>query len=167
MSPFLKKCRISSIDRIIKCFTWKDANAAEISKELDSVYKDNAPFYRIVVKCLVRFKHLQRAFEDSSRTNRPSTITTDQSIQAVQQIVMHDRQISICHIDYELSIPTTTIYEIMSKYLGIKKASIRWVRKLFSSIQHVSHLDCCQEFLQENEVNPDNYFRHIVTGDET
>ena len=27
-------------------------------------------------------------------------------------------------------------------------------------------MDCCQELLQESEVNLDNYFHRIVTGDE-
>ena len=55
----------------------------------------------------------------------------------------------------------------MSNYLGMKKASTRWVPKLLTPIQRANRLDCCQELLQESEVNPDNYFHRIVTGDET
>ena len=49
----------------------------------------------------------------------------------------------------------------------MKKVSTRWVPKLLSPIQHPTLVDCCQALLQASEVNPDDYFDRIVTGDET
>ena len=69
-----------------------------------------------------------------SRTGCPSTIPTHQNIQAVERVVMRDWQISVRHIPYELPIPTTTVYEIISNHLGMKKVSTRWGPKLFTSI---------------------------------
>ena len=77
---------------------------------------------------------------------------------------MRDGQISVRRVAYELCIPTTMIYEIMSSRLGMK-ASTRWAPKLVTPIQHANHVNCCQELLQESEVNPDNYFDRVVTGD--
>ena len=79
---------------------------------------------------------------------------------------MRDRQISVRHLVYEVAIRKTTIYEIMSAHLSMKKISTRWVPKLFTPIQRANCVDCCQEFLQENEVNLDDSFDRIVTGDE-
>ena len=110
---------------------------------------------RPIAKWVAQFKEPKRAFEDSPRTGRPSTITTDQNIEAVERIVM-----PACCVAYELPIPTTTIYEIMSNHLDMKKVSTRWVPKLLTRINRV---DCCQELLQGSEVNPDNYFHCIVT----
>ena len=117
---------------IIKFFTRKGLNATEISKKLDSVYKDDAPSYRTVVKWVTEFKEPKCAFEESPRTGRPSTITTDQNIEAVERIVMPDRQVSVRRLVYELTTPTTTVYEIMSNHLGMKKVSIRWVPNTYS-----------------------------------
>ena len=58
-----------------------------------SVYKDDAPSYCIVAKWVAEFKEPERGFEDSSRTGRPSTITTDENIQVVERIGMRERQI--------------------------------------------------------------------------
>ena len=83
---------------------------------------------------------------------------------------MHDRQIAVRRLAYELDIPTTTtttVCEIMSNHLGMKKVSRRWIPKLFTSIQHANRVNCCQELSQESEVNLDNYFHRIVTNDET
>ena len=78
---------------------------------------------------------------------------------------MCDRQISVRHVAYELGNPTTMIHEIMSNHLGMK-ASTRWAPKLITPIQHANRVNCCQELLQESEVDPDNYFHRIVAGDE-
>ena len=80
---------------------------------------------------------------------------------------MCDRQISVRRVAYELALPTSTVYEIMSDYLGMKKVSTRWVSNLLKPIQRANRVDCCQELLKESEVNPDNYLDRIVTGDET
>jgi [histone H3]-lysine36 N-dimethyltransferase SETMAR len=152
---------------VIKFFTRKGLNATEISKELDNVYKDSAPSYRTVAKWVAEFKDPERGFEDSPRTGRPSTTTTDENIEAVEQIVMRDRQISVRRVAYELGISTTTVYEIMSNQLGMKKVSTRWVPKLLTPIQRANRVDCCQELLQESEVDPGNFFDRIITGDET
>ena len=57
---------------VIKFFIRNGLNITEIGKELDSVYKDDIPSYRIVTKWVAKFKDLERGFEDSPRTNHPS-----------------------------------------------------------------------------------------------
>ena len=138
-----------------------------ISKELNSVYKNDAPSYCTVAKWVAEFKEPEHAFEDSPRTGSPSAITTHQNIKAVERIVMRDRQISVRLLAYKLPIPTTTVYETMSNHLSMKKVSTRWVSELLTPIQHANRVDCCQEILQQSEVNLDRYFHRIVTGDET
>ena len=152
---------------VIKFFTRKGLNTTEISKELDNVYKDSASSYCNVAKWVAEFKDPERAFEDAPRMGRPSTITVDQNIEAIERIVMRDRQISIRRLAKELAISKTTIHEIMDNQLGTKKVCTRWVPKLLTSIQRVNRVDCCQELLQQSKINPDNFFHSIVTGDES
>ena len=98
---------------------------------------------------------------------RPSTITADENIEAVEGIVMRDRQISTRRVADELAIPKTTVYEIMKNHMGMKKVCTRWVPKLLTPVQRVNRVDCCQELLQQSEVNPAKSFDCIVTGDES
>ena len=72
----------------------------------------------------------------------------DENIQAMERIVIGDWQISVRRLVYELAIPTTTVYEIMSNHLGMKKVSTRWLPKLLTPIQHANYVDCRQEPLQ-------------------
>ena len=97
---------------------------------------------------------------------RPSTITADENIEAVERIVIRDRQISIHRLAEELAIPKTTIHEIMNNHMGMKKVCTRWVPKLLALIQRANRVDCCQELLQQSEVNSAKFFDYIVTGDE-
>ena len=161
--------KMSNIEHraVIKFFTRKGLNAIEISKELNNVYKDSAPSYRTVAKWVAEFKDPERAFEDAPRMGRPSTITADENIEAVERIVMRDRQISIRRLAEELAIPKTTIHEIMNNHMGMKKVCTRWVPKLLTPIQRANRVDCCQELLQQSEVNPAKFFDCIVTGDES
>ena len=151
---------------VIKFFTRKGLNAIEISKELDNVYKNSALSYSTVAKWVAEFKDPERGFEDAPRMGRPFTITTDENIKAVERIVMRDRQISVRCVAYELTIPKTIIHEIMDNYMGMKKVCTRCRPKLLTPIQRANRVDCCQELLQQSEVNPTKSFDCIVTGDE-
>ena len=97
---------------------------------------------------MAEFKNPERAFEDVSRMDRLSTITADENIEAVERIIMRDRQISVPRVAYELDIPKTTIHEIMNNHMGMKKVCTRWVPKLLTPIQRANRVDCCQELLQ-------------------
>ena len=124
MSSFLKHVEYRASGGH-KVFRSESLNATEISKELESIYKDDASSYRAIAKRVAEFKEPERTFEDSPRASRPSIITTGQNIEAVGRIVMHDRQISVRRLAYELTMPTTTVYEIVSNHLGMKKVSAR------------------------------------------
>ena len=132
--------KMSNIEHrpVINFFTRKGFNAIEISKELDNVYKDSAPSYRTVAEWVTEFKDLERAFQDEPWMGRPSTITADENIEAVERIVMCDRQISIHLLAEELAI----IHEIMNNHMGMKKVCTRWVPKLLTLIQRANRVHC-------------------------
>ena len=76
---------------IIKFFTRKGLNTTEISNELNNVYKDSAPSYRTVANWMIEFKNPERDFEDAPQMGRPTTITIQGNIEAVERIVMRNR----------------------------------------------------------------------------
>ena len=117
---------------VIKFFTRKGLNATEIHKELDNVYKDSAPSYRTVAKWVAEFKDLEHGFEDAPRSGRPSTTTIDENIQAIERIVMRDRQISVRRVANELGISKSRVHDIMNNHLGSKK--VKPIRSSFSVV---------------------------------
>ena len=105
-------------------------NAIEISKELDNIYKDSALSYRTVAKWVAEFKNPEHALEDALRMGHPPTITADENIEAIEQIIMRDRQISVPSLAEELAI----IHEITNNHMGMKKVCTPWVLKLLTPI---------------------------------
>ena len=143
-----------------RCY-FGDKNKRNYNGRTESYH--SAPSYHTVVKWVTEFKDPERAFEDAPPNGPPSTITADENIEAVERIVVRDGQVSIRRLGEELAV----IYETMNNHMGMKKVCRRWIPKFFTPIQPANSVDCCQELLQESEVNPDNFFGSIVTGDES
>ena len=142
------KCRISSIDRS------SSFSPRKISMKLRSVRNwivSTRTILRPIVPSpsgLLNLKSHNMTSEIYLEwTVRPSTITTDENIQVIQQIVMCDRQACVRRVAYKWAIPTTTVYEIISNDLDMNKISTRWILKLLTPIQHANRVDYCQEFL--------------------
>ena len=152
---------------VIKFFTRKELNATEIYQELDNMYKDSAPSYRTVAKWLAEFKDPESGFENAPRGDRPSTITTDENSQAIERIVIHDRQISVRRVADELGISKSRVHDIMSNQLGMNKVCTRWVPKLPTPLQRINRVECCQELPQEREADPAKFFGRIIIGGES
>ena len=55
----------------------------------------------------------------------------------------------------------------MSDYLEMKKVSTGWVPKLFTPLQRVNRVYCCEKLLENCNQNPTGLFGRLVTGDET
>ena len=91
---------------------------------------------------MTEFNNPERAFEDAPRMGHTSTITADENIQAVQRIVICDRQVSVCRVAEELPIPKTAIHEIMNNHMDMKKVCTRWVKKLLTPIQRPFRVHC-------------------------
>ena len=51
----------------------------------------------------------------------------------------------------------------MGNQLDMKKVCTQWMLKLLTPIQHANRVDCCQELLQQSEVNPDSFFHSIMS----
>ena len=91
---------------------------------------------------MTEFRNLERGFEDAPRMGRPSTITTNENVEAVQWIEMRDQQVSVRRIPYRLGILKTIIHEIMNNHMGMKKVWTRCRPKFFTPIQRPFRVYC-------------------------
>ena len=88
---------------------------------------------------MAEFNNLEHGFEDAPRMGRrPSTITAQENIKAVERIVMRNRQISVRHPAEELAV----IHEIMDNQLGMKKVCTQERPKLLTRIQRANRVHC-------------------------
>ena len=123
---------------VIKFFNRKGLNSFEIIKDLNNVYKDSAPSYYTVAEWVAQFNDPERGFEDAPRMGRPSTITANENIEAVERIVMLNQHVSVRHLAEELTI----IHEIMNNHMDMKKVCTRCRQKLLTPIQRPFRVHC-------------------------
>ena len=99
---------------VIKLFSHKELSITEITKELADIYSDSAPSYRTAAKWVAELKVPAPGFEDALRSGRSPTPVADESIRAVEESVMRDKQISARYVADALAISKTLPYEIIS-----------------------------------------------------
>ena len=79
---------------------------------------------------------------------------------------MRNRHTSVRHVADELAISETSLYEIISDYLVMKKVCTRWVLKLSTPLQGVDRVDYCEELPRNYNQVPTGSFGRIVTRSE-
>ena len=84
---------------------------------------DNAPGLSTMQKRAEEFKRGQKSLEDNPRSGRPATVTTQEVIDRVHQIVMGDRRLTISHMTEEVGISRERVENILYKILGMSKVS--------------------------------------------
>ena len=73
---------------VVKLFTRKRLSATEITGELADIYGGSALSCCTVAKRIAKFKDPIRGFEDALRSGRPTTALIDESIRALEEVVM-------------------------------------------------------------------------------
>jgi predicted XRE-type DNA-binding protein len=73
-------------------------------------------------------------FEDAPRSDRSSTTTIDENIQATERIVRRARQISVRRVANELGVSKSRVHDIINNHLGMGKVCTRWVPKLLTPL---------------------------------
>jgi hypothetical protein len=85
----------------------------DIYKRLVVVYGDHALSRTKVFEWAHCFKNGQLNIEDGPRCGRLITATDDQTVKAVENLIIEDRRITIQQIAYSLDISTGTVYGII------------------------------------------------------
>ena len=124
---------------VIKFFTCKRLSATEIIKEFSDVYSDSAPSYHSAAKWVAEFNDLTRAVEGAPQSNRPPAALANESIRVVEEVMMRViDKLSVRHVADELDISATSLDEIISDYLEMKKVCMRWVLKPLTPLQRAN-----------------------------
>ncbi|KAH0817832.1 hypothetical protein GEV33_004959 [Tenebrio molitor] len=119
---------------------------------------------------LLLFKHwismVENSLDDDLRPGRPvDTITLD-VIEKTKYLVLEDLRLKERQLAPLLGVSETTVFRILHEYLGMKKASARWVPRMLSQFQMRVRMEMCEHFLTLCGDEPDLIINRFVTGDE-
>ncbi|XP_041354235.1 protein GVQW3-like [Gigantopelta aegis] len=102
----------------------------EIHEDMVVTLGEDAPSYSMVKKWAAEFKHGRKSLKDDSRSGRPVTDTTQETIAKIHDIIMADRQVTERYIATELGISQERVHAVIHNELQMSNVSARWVPKL-------------------------------------
>ena len=90
---------------VIRYLGLKGLTHKEIHEDMVVKLGENAPLYSMMKKWAAEFKRDRECLEDDPRPRRSVTVTTQETIGKIHDIIMADRRVTEQYIATELGIP--------------------------------------------------------------
>ena len=89
--------------------------------ELNSIFVDEAPSKTTVYRWYTEFNRGRRSLTDEFRKSRPKAVVVPENIDAVHELILQDRQVTLREIEASLGISGTSIHSRLHEHLAVKK----------------------------------------------
>ena len=152
---------------VIKFLYLKKMSCKDILNEILSVLGDNSVSYAKVKKWVANFKRGVTVTEDAPRPGRPATSINEDHVNKAETMVHADRRVTVRSVAETLRISYGSAEEILTRNLGMKKVSARWVPRMLTPEQKQYRIQISQQLLQRFRADPDDFLSRLVTHDET
>ena len=120
---------------VIKFLTSENLSTTEIHDRLVKSSGTNAPSLSTVLRWRREFSRGRESIEDDKRPGRPISVTDEQNVKKVLEVVNTDRRLKVRQIAKDMGISKTSVHRILTVNLGMKKISASWVPKLLNDSQ--------------------------------
>ena len=146
MCVFFVKMEKIEYRAVINYLFLKGNTPMQIKDKLDAVYGDSAPSFTTVKFWAAEFKRGCTSLGDNERSGRPKTVTTDDNIAQIHQMVLDNRQIKVKRDrkGYEY-VQRTCLSHIESRFRHEKA-----VRALGAAFAHFGPETCSNEHFQRS-----------------
>jgi len=136
----------------------------ETFSKLKQAYGEHALSRSRVFKCYKTLSEGRESIKDEPRSGRP-TSKTDNSVEKVRALVRSDCRLTVRMIASYLNLNHTTVHQILTQELAMKKLCVKIVPKNLTIEQKDNREDVCLHFLEW--IQSDRNFLNVITGDKT
>ena len=151
--------------RVIIHFLWKKGQSnKEIEAEINDVYGEGTVSLRTVQKWTQRYGEGNESFEDQPRSGRPQK---DELVKVVQQLLEDEPHLSQKKIAKRLEVHHSTIHQILTKVMGLKRVNFRWIPYCLSDDQKAVRVELSKAILETLGNASTTQLGMVITGDET
>lgn len=152
---------------VIHFLTRENVPPKEIYQRMVRVYGNECPSYTTVKHWAAETRRGRECLEDADRSGRPSSVITEENVQAIETLVMEDRRSTVLSLARTSGISYGSVETILHEYLGMSKVCARWVPRMLSGEMKQHRVQIAEENLDIMNVNRDVFLRRFLTGDET
>ncbi|GFV37235.1 protein GVQW3 [Trichonephila clavipes] len=107
-------------------------NATETFAKLQQAYEDSVLSRAHVFRWFKAFSEGRESIEDEPRSGKPSVSKTAENVVRVRDLVRSDRRLTVRMIGEELNLNHTTIHQILTNELKMRKICAKMVPKNLS-----------------------------------
>ncbi len=119
-----------SLRAVIRYLGLKGLSPKEVHEDMVETLGEGAPSYSMVKKWAAEFKRGRESLEDDPRSGRPVTVTTQEVIDKIHDMISADQRITQRCIATKLGISQERVNAVIQNDLQMTKVSARWVPKL-------------------------------------
>ena len=140
----------------------------EIHAILTETLGKHAPSYNTTVKNWVaQFKRCDFSTSDAPRPGRPKTVTTQEIIDQIHELIFEGRRILAKSIAEQLGISREWVGSIIHEDLDTRKLSAKWVPKCLNADQKLQRCQSSEQLREFFRRDPYDFLSRLVTTDET
>jgi len=146
------------IRAVIKYLQKKHLSPTEIHADLQNTLGESSPSYEVVKRWCREFKCGRESCEDAPRAGRPTTVTTQENVNKIHDMVMADRRLTIRHIRETTGLAYGTVQSILSNELEMSKVSARWVPRMLTIDQKRTRVTDSERLLLQYHLDPVDFW---------
>ncbi|XP_070855320.1 protein GVQW3-like [Drosophila suzukii] len=117
---------------VIRFIFLEGKSRSEIKERLDAVYGDSSPSMTTVKNWFNEFQRGRSSVFDEPRPGAPKTVTTEDNVTKIHDLVLADRRLKIREIPKTVGMSKDRVNHILHEILGMRKLSPRWVPRLLT-----------------------------------
>jgi len=151
---------------VIKFFFLQGKEPKEIHAILTETLGEHAPSYATVKNWMAQFKHGDFSTWHAPHPGRPKTVTAQEIIDQIHELILEDGRISAKSIDEQQGISRERAGSIIHKDLDMRKLSTKWVPKCLNADQKRQRCQS-EQILEFFRRGPNDFLSRLVTMDET
>jgi len=112
------------------------------------------------------FKTGRTSMDEDPRSGQPSTSTDDVHIDAVRDLILQNRHLTIREIAEDVGISFGSCQAILTEKPNMHRVATKFMPRVLTEDQKANRVNISQELLDHVSVD-ENFLKTIVTGDET
>jgi len=139
----------------------------EIHAILTETLGEQAPSYATVKNWVAQFKRGDFSTCIAPRPGRPKTVTTEEIIDQIHELILEDRRISAKSMAEQLGTSRERVGSIIHEDLDMRNLSAKLVPKCLNADRKPQRCQSSEQLLEFFHRDPNDFLSRLVTMDET